>query len=59
MDGQLSVARLYYSRLRLGLASAVWSGVGDGVVGDLLGGLGRLVSAGCTTVDVLGLKGDV
>ena len=42
MDGQQSVARLYYSRLRLGLASVVWSGVGDGVAGDLLGGLGRL-----------------
>ena len=36
MDGRLQAARLVYSGLRLGLALVDRSGVGDGVVGDLL-----------------------
>ena len=42
MDGQLLVARLVYSGLRLGLALVDRSELGEGVAGDLLGGLGRL-----------------
>ena len=48
MDGRLA-ARLDCTELRLGLASAVCQDldvVDDGVVGDLLTGLGRLIRAG-------------
>ena len=51
MDGRLA-ARLDYTRLRLGLASAVCQDLEvDGVAGDLLTGLGRQSTGRCAQLE--------